>query len=106
MNTRRAFALAALLLLSLPWTSAHAGVVIGVGIPGPCFYRPHYHPYYYYGPRVVVAPAPVYVGPPPVYVAPAPVYVAPPPAPVYVQPTIQTPVTPAAYPPSPAPLPA
>ena len=53
MNLKRAFAIAALLLVSLPWASAHAGVFIGIGIPGP-YYRPYHRGYYYYGPRVVV----------------------------------------------------
>ena len=57
-----ALAVAALALLTLPWTSAHAGIFVSVGVPGP-FYGPYYHRhYYYYGPRVVVA-APVVVAP-------------------------------------------
>lgn len=76
MNRMRAIALTALSLLPLSATVTQAGVYVGIGVPGP-YYRPYYRPYY--GPRVIVAPPPVYVGP-----APA-IYVAPPPAPVYVQ---------------------
>jgi hypothetical protein len=76
MNAARKFVLSALVTLTL-YASAHAGVFIGVGVPGP-YYRP------YYRPRVVVGVAPVVVAPTPVVVAPAPVYVQP--APVIVQP--------------------
>src|SRR5262249_34021200 len=96
MKVRRTLAVAALVLLSLPWLSApaQAGVVVGIGVPGP-FFRPYPPPRYYsYGPRL-------YVGPPAVVVAPAPVVVAPTPA-VYVQPSAAV-VPP---PPPPAPLPA
>ena len=88
MRGLRTFALAAMCFVLAPLATAQAGIFIGVGIPGP-YYRAYHRPYYYYGPRVYVAPAPVYVTPTPVYVAPAP-------APVYVQPAqtvIQTPVT-------------
>ncbi len=65
-------AVASLALLTLPWASAHAGVFVSVGVPGP-YYGPYYHRhYYYYGPRV-------YVGAPVVVAAP------PPPGAVYVQ---------------------
>ncbi|HKI38737.1 MAG TPA: hypothetical protein VKA46_43210 [Gemmataceae bacterium] len=74
MNWVRTSVLAALVLFGLSWTSAQAGVFIGVGIPGP-FYR---HPY---RPRIVVGLPPVYIG-----AAPAPVYVVAPPPTVYVQP--------------------
>jgi hypothetical protein len=79
MNVRRALVIALALLASLGAAApARAGVAIGIGWP--C-YRPFHH-HYYYGPRVVIAPPPVYVAPPPVYVAPAPqaVYVQPAPA--------------------------
>ena len=93
MNRFRTFALATLALLGLSLTTAHAGVFVGIGIPGP-YYRPYPRYYYpYYGPRVIVAAPPVvYVNPAPapVYVTPAPVYVSPPPTPAY-------------YPPAPAP---
>jgi hypothetical protein len=95
------FALAAVMLLSLPLGSARAGVVIGVGIPWPGYYRPYYHPY-----RVYVAPPPVVVAPAPVYVAPAPapVYVVPAPQPVYVQPAPTVIQTQAVAPAPPAPV--
>lgn len=83
MSRFKSLAVVVLSMVALSGSVAHAGVFIGVGVPGP-YYRPYYRHYYrpyYYGPRVIIgAPAPA------VYVAPAPVYVAPQPAPVYVQP--------------------
>src|SRR5262245_51640299 len=78
MNRALVSALAALALLGLTWTSAHAGWYFGVGVPGP-YYRPYYGPRVVIGgPAVYVAPAaPVYVTPAPVYVTPAPAYAAP-----------------------------
>jgi hypothetical protein len=93
MTGRRKLALAAvaaLALLALPWQSARADVVIGVGVGRP-YYR--YHHRYYPRPRVYEAPPVVYVRPAPVvyvrpapvvYVRPAPVVVTPAPAPVVV----------------------
>jgi hypothetical protein len=112
MNRARVLALAAFALSALPWSSAHAGFFIGVGVPVPA-YRPYYRPYYY-GPRVVVGLPPVYVGgpvyvaqPAPVYVTPAPVYVTPAPAgqPAYA-PAAPAPAAPAsaAFPPAPVPV--
>ena len=93
MQFKRILALAALAVLSLPLFSlpAHAGVYIGVGVPGP-YYRPYrpYYPRYYYGPRVVIAAPPVVVA-----TAPPPVVVAPAPAPVYVAPATPAYVVPA-----------
>jgi hypothetical protein len=102
--------LAALVVLVLPFTTAQAGVRIGVGVVVP-IHRGYYRPYYY-GPSVGVgfyyAPAPVY------YYTPAPVYVTPVvPTPVYIQPVQPfqpAPLPPAlnqpAAPPQPAPVPA
>ena len=44
---------------------ARVDVDIGIGVPGPRYYRPHYYAPHYY------APPPVYY-PPPAYYAPAP----------------------------------
>jgi hypothetical protein len=93
MNGKRVFALAALILLSLPLATTHAGVFIGVGVPYP-YYRPYYYRPYWYGPRVVIAPAPIVVAPPPVIVGPGPVPVAVQPAPTVIQTQAMQPVTP------------
>jgi hypothetical protein len=95
MTGKRLTILACLTALLVSWSSAQAGVRIGLGINfpicfGPCCPRPAY------------VPAPVYVAPPPVYVMPAqPVYVQPPPvvyqaAPVApaVRPAVTAPVAP------------
>ena len=87
MTLKRVLLTAVLVLLAVPWTSAHADWRIGIGFGYPVYHRPY--PY-----RVYVAPAPVYyVAPAPVYVQPAPVYVQPPP--VYVQPAPVLPPPPA-----------
>jgi hypothetical protein len=109
MLTKKLFAVTALAvlgLLAVPWGSADAGIVVGIGRPyyRPHHYRPYYRPVVVVTPRpVVVAPAPVYVVPPPprVVVIPAPVAVVP--APTYVQPVpVQpAPPPPSAYPPAP-----
>src|SRR5262245_62112368 len=102
MNRARVSALAALALLGLSWSSAHAGFYFGFGIPGP-YYRPYYRPYYY-GPRVVIGGPAVYVAPAaPVYVTPAPVYVTP--APAYAAPAQGTAPQPAQTLPAPTPAP-
>lgn len=79
-------------------SSAHAGVRISIGLPGPVFYA---------SPRVYVRPAPVFVAPSPVVVAPAPVYAAPvcPPAPVVVAPPVCAPAPVVVAPPVYAPAP-
>src|ERR1700723_2267718 len=92
MNRARVFALATLALFAVSWTSAQAGVIVGIGVGGP---GPYYHRYYrpyYYGPRVVVAVPPVVIGP-------APVYVAPPPPPLSIPWPLRTP---APFPPRPS----
>jgi len=93
MNGKPIAVLASLAVLATPWTSAQAGVHLGLRLNfpicfGPCYPRPAY-----------VAPAPVYVMPPPVYYVPAqqPVYVQPAPG-VY-----QAPRTVTQLPPAPAP---
>jgi hypothetical protein len=95
MSGKRAWVLAAVLMLALPLASAHAGGVrIGIGIGIPVFYRP-YRPYY-----------PVYVAPAPIYYAPAPVYIVPAQPPAYVQPAPTVIQAPAPQPqPAPAPSP-
>jgi hypothetical protein len=75
-------------LLSLPWSSAQAGVKIDIGIGWPILHPWHHHPYV---PRVYVAPAPVNVVPAP---APAAVYVQPAPA------VVPAPVVPTSPPPA------
>jgi hypothetical protein len=104
LNAVRKFALAVLTLLGLSLTMAHAGVFIGVGVPGP-FYRHYYRPYY--GPRIVVGLPPVYIGgaTAPVYVQPAPVYVQPAPPVQYAPPAApatQAPPASSPYPATPA----
>ncbi len=79
MNRIRAFALAALAFLLVPLATAHAGVYVGVGVPGP-YYRYHRHYRHYYRYPVYVAPPAVYVAPRTVYITPAPVVVQPAPA--------------------------
>jgi hypothetical protein len=93
MTRTRAFALAALAFLALPFASARADFYVGFGRPRPYYRHSYYYPYYPY--RVYVAPPAVYVAPRPVYVAP-PVYVQP--APAYLQ-------TAPAYPPQTVPVP-
>jgi hypothetical protein len=95
MNRTRAFALAALAFLALPWAAARADFYVGFG-------RPYRYRYYRlsYPVRVYVAPAPVYVAPRMVYVTPAPAAVVVQPAPTY----LQTP-PPGAVPPVPVPPP-
>jgi hypothetical protein len=90
MTRTRAFVLAALAFLVLPFASAKADVYVGFGYRGP-YYR-HHHYNYYYPRRVYVAPQTVYVAPRPVYVVPAPVVVQPAPT------VIQAVPAPAAYP--------
>jgi hypothetical protein len=77
-------------------STAHAGLAVSIGIPGPVFYRAPRAVFVQPAPIVVAppvvvasapviaAPAPVVVAPAPVYYAPAPVYYAP--APVYCAP--------------------
>src|SRR5262245_37531380 len=87
-----------------PARAAHWGVSIGIGVPGPGYYRPYY-PYGYYRPYpVYVAPAPVYVQPAPVYVQPAPVAVQP--VQVVAPPAVQPAPPVAITSPTPAPAPA
>ena len=99
MGGKRIVVLAALLLLSLPWATADAGVFIGVGVPYPC-YRPYCYRPYWYGPRIVIAPGPIAVAPAPVVVAPAPVPVVVQPAPTVIQTQATLPAAPT---PGPAP---
>ena len=82
MSIRRKAMLAILTFVGLASAPVQAGgrvsIGVGIGVPGPFYYRPypyHYRPYYY-------APYPA------VYVAPRPIYVVPPPQPVYVQPGV------------------
>ncbi len=88
----------ALFLASWPCVPAQAyprvAIGVGIGFPGPGYYRPYYgYPYgYYYRPVV-----PIVVAPPPVVVAPQPVTV--------VQPSYVPAPAPAAPPSSAAPLP-
>jgi len=100
MFTKKLFAVTALATLAIPWGSARADIVVGIGRPyyRHHHYRPYYRPVVVVAPRpVVVAPAPVYVAPPPprVIVVPGPTTVVP--APTYVQPV---PVQPAPPPPA------
>jgi hypothetical protein len=90
VNRIRLLALATLALLAVSWTSAHAGVYIGLGFPGP-FHRPFRH-HHHFGPRLIIAPPPVYIGPTPapVYLTPVPVYVQP--APTVIQAPVAQPV--------------
>jgi hypothetical protein len=72
MIGRRTLVLATLAVLAAPWAPAQAGVRIGVGIglPWPGYYYPHYYaPYPVYA-APVVYPAPVVYQP--AYTAPAP----------------------------------
>ena len=77
---RRLMILVAASLFALPGAPVQAGMHIGIGLPVFC---PWHH---YYGPRVVIAPAPVYVVPalPVAYVQPAPAVVHVPVAPAVV----------------------
>jgi hypothetical protein len=82
MRVRRTMLLAALALVGLASPSVQAGgrvaIGVGIGVPGPYYYRPYgyYYRPYYYGPY------------PAVYVEPRPVYVVPSGQPVYVQPGV------------------
>src|SRR5690242_2512458 len=54
---------------------ARVDVDIGIGVPGPRYYRPHYYaPHYYAPPPVYYYPPPavVYAPPPPIVYTPAP----------------------------------
>jgi len=102
MSMLRKLGLAALVVICCPWSFSQAGVYVGIGVPGPYYYRPYYRPWYYGG--VYVAPPPVVVAPPPVVVqqpAVAPPAYAPssPPAQAPTPTPTQTPA------PAPAPLP-
>jgi hypothetical protein len=66
MSMLRKLGLAALVVICCPWSFSQAGVYVGIGVPGPYYYRPYYRPWYYGG--VYVAPPPVVVSPPPVVV--------------------------------------
>jgi hypothetical protein len=66
MSVLRKLGLAALVMACCPWNFTQAGVFVGIGVPGPYYYRPYYRPWYYGG--VYVAPPPVVVGAPPVFV--------------------------------------
>jgi hypothetical protein len=85
MQAMRIKILAALLVVLGAWSTAEAGVVVGVGV-GP-YYRPyygyrHYYGYGYYRPYPVVVGVgvgPVVVGESPVVVQPPPVYATNPP---------------------------
>jgi hypothetical protein len=119
MSKLRTLGVALLALLgcwgsAAPARAAHWGVAIGIGVPGPYYYRPYgYYPYGYYRPYgVYVAPAPVVVAAPaPVYVQPAPIVVQQPAPAATVQPapvaTVQPPLqpVPTASATSPAPTP-
>jgi hypothetical protein len=108
MSLSRQLGFAALMVICCPWSVSQAGVFVGVGFPGPGYYRPYGYGYrhgygygygyggYYrpYGFGVVVAPPPVVIGGPPVVVQQQPVVVQP----------AYAPATPPAQ--APAPLPA
>jgi hypothetical protein len=107
MSLGRPLGFAALLIVCCPWSGGRAGVFVGVGFPGPGYYRPYgcchrygwgcggfYRPY---GFGVAVVPAPVVVGAAPVVVQQPTVVQQP----VVVQPAYAPPPAQA-----PAPLPA
>jgi hypothetical protein len=105
MSMFRWLGLAALVVAYGPWATARAHVYLGVGVGGPCYYRPHcgygYGWYRPYGFGVYVAPPPVVIGGPPVvYTQPAIVQ-----QPVVVQPAYQPSTPPPAQAPAPLPPP-
>src|SRR5215468_10755132 len=59
MSMLRKLGLAALVVICCPWSFSQAGVYVGIGVPGPYYYRPYYRPWYG---GVYVAPPPVVVG--------------------------------------------
>jgi hypothetical protein len=93
MSMLRKLGLAALVVACCPWSFSQAGVYVGIGVPGPYYYRPYYRPWYYGG---------VYVAPPPVVVASPPVVVQ---QPAVAQPAY-APASPPAQAPAQAPAPA
>lgn len=105
MSLLRRISIAALVVVCCPWSFSRAGVYVGIGVPGPYYYRPYYRPYYY---RPWYGYGGVYVAPPPIVVGgAAPVVVQQPPVvqpPVTVQPAY-TPSSPPPAAPDPLPMP-
>jgi hypothetical protein len=99
MSMLRKLGLAALVVVCSPWSFSQAGVYVGIGVPGPYYYRPYYRPWYG---GVYVAPPPVVVGAAPVVVQ-QPVVVA---QPVGAQPAYSPSSSPPAQAPAPTSAPA
>ncbi|HTU22833.1 MAG TPA: HEAT repeat domain-containing protein [Gemmataceae bacterium] len=104
MSLLRKLGLAVLLVAVSPWSFSQAGVYVGIGGPGPYYYRrPYYRPWYGYGGYGYGG---VYVAPPPVVVGGAAPVVVQQPAVVQQPVVVQPAYSPSSPPPqAPAPLP-